>query len=84
MRKIILALLVLALALGVLSGCNKTVIDTTYTFNHAFVALPDGSCVDGPIRSWKDWGDSDMIQVTFTDGTVYYTHSSNVVLIAGD
>jgi hypothetical protein len=82
--KKIIALVLVLLTAWLLCGCNKTVFDTTYTFNHAFVSLPDGSCVDGPIRAWKDWEDSDMLQVTFSDGTVYYTHSSNVVLVAGD
>lgn len=83
MKKIIALLLVLLTA-WLLCGCNKTVFDTTYTFNYAFVSLPDGSCIDGPIKAWKDWDDSDMMQVTFSDGTVYYTHSSNIVLVAGD
>jgi hypothetical protein len=83
MKKIIALLLVLLMA-WLLCGCNKTIFDTTYTFNYAFVSLPDGSCIDGPIKAWKDWEDSDMLQVTFSDGTVYYTHSSNVVLVAGD
>ena len=83
MKKIIALVLVLLTA-WLLCGCNKTIFDTTYTFNYAFVSLPDGSCVDGPIRAWKDWDDSDMMQVTFSDGTVYYTHSSNIVLVAGD
>ena len=83
MKKIIALVLVLLTA-WLLCGCNMTVFDTTFTFNHAFVSLPDGSCVDGPIKAWKDWEDSDMLQVTFSDGTVYYTHSSNVVLVAGD
>ena len=83
MKKFIALLLVLLTA-WLLCGCNKTVFDTTYTFNYAFVSLPNGSCVDGPIRAWKDWEDSDMLQVTFSDGTVYYTHSSNIVLVAGD
>lgn len=83
MKKIICLLLVLVCVLC-LCGCNKAVIDTKYHFNYAYVALPDGSCVDGPIRSWADWDDSDMLQVTFTDGATYYTHSSNIILIAGD
>ena len=85
MKKIILVVLVLALVLG-LTGCgyNKTVFDTNYSFNYAYISMPDGTCVQGDVKSWKDWDDSDMIQVTFSDDTVYYTHSSNVVLIAGD
>lgn len=83
MKKIICLLLALACMLC-LCGCNKTVIDTKYHFNYAYVALPDGTCVEGPIKSWADWDDSDMLQVTFTDGATYYTHSSNIILIAGD
>ena len=83
MKKIICLLLVLA-AMVALCGCNRTIIDTTYHFNYAYVSLPDGTHVEGAIRSWRDWDDSDVVQVTFTDGTVYYTHSSNIVLIAGD
>lgn len=84
MKKAIILIFIVLLIAGMFCGCNKTIIDTTYSFNYAFVALPDGTCVDGPIRAWKDWRDSDVIQVTFTDGTVYYTHASNVVLISGD
>ena len=85
MKKIICLLLVLALGFTLVGcGYNKTLIDVNYHFNYAYIAMPDGTCVDGPIRAWNDWDDSDMIQVTFTDGTIYYTHSSNVILIAGN
>lgn len=83
MKKIICLLLALACVLC-LCGCNKAVIDTKYHFNYAYVALPNGTCVEGPIKSWADWDDSDMLQVIFTDGTTYYTHSNNIILIAGD
>lgn len=28
--------------MGMLAGCNKTLIDTTYAFDYAYVELPTG------------------------------------------
>lgn len=85
MKKIVCLLLVLALCFAIVGcGYNKTLVDVSYRFNYAYIAMPDGTCIEGDVKSWKDWDDSDMIQVTFSDGAVYYTHSSNVVLIAED
>lgn len=83
MKKIVCLLLVLAAMLA-LCGCNQTIIDTTYHFDYAYVSLPDGTHVEGEVKGWRDWDDSSVMQVTFADGTVYYTHSSNIVLIARD
>ena len=60
-----------------LTGCNAQVIDTTYTYNKAIIK--DVGTVN--IKSWRDYDDSDMVQVTTTDGTVYYTHGINIILI---
>lgn len=60
---------------------NRTLFDTTYTFTRAIIALPDGSCIEGPVTSWRDYGDGDQLQVTI-QGVTYLTHASNVVLIA--
>lgn len=85
MKKILCFIVVVVMALALVGcGYNKTILDTNYHFNYAYISMPDGSCVDGNVRLWKDWNDSDMIQITFSDGTIYYTHSSNVVLIAGN
>lgn len=85
MKKIVCLLLVLALGFTLVGcGYNKTIVDANYRFNYAYIAMPDGTCIKGNVKSWKDWKDSDMIQVTFTDGTIYYTHSSNVILTVGD
>lgn len=84
MKKFICMVLVLVLACVLLAGCNETIIDTTYHFDYAYVKLPDGTCVQGTVKRWKDWSDSDTIQITFADGGTYYSHSSNVVLIAGN
>lgn len=73
-------LLVVAMMLMFLTGCNRQVIDTTYSYGKAVLALPDGSVVSGKIESWKDYDDGDQIQVKI-DGTTYLVHSVDIVLI---
>ena len=68
------------LALSILEGCNKQIIDTTYKYDRAIIYLPDGIVVDGKVQSWTDFEDGDQIQVK-VDGKTYLVHSSNVVLI---
>lgn len=60
-----------------LSGCNKQIIDLDYSFNYAVIE----GVGEVKVKSWNDYENSDMIQVTDTDGSVYLTHSSNVALI---
>lgn len=55
-------------------------IDTTFSYDNAILALPDGSVISGKIESWKDYDDGDQIQVKI-DGTTYLVHSVNIVLI---
>ena len=62
------------------AGCNMSVIDTTYSFDKAMICMPDGTVVQGRVESWRDYEDSDAIQVEI-DGKVYYTFLNNVVLI---
>lgn len=70
----------LLIALLFLAGCNAQVIDLNYKFNRAYIELPDG-VVEVEVFSWRDYDDSDMVQVATVDGTIYYTHGSKVVLI---
>lgn len=63
-----------------LSGCNAEVVDIKYHFNYAIIQMVDEE-VKIPIKSWKDYENSDMVQVTSTDGVVYYTHSSRIILV---
>lgn len=60
-----------------ITGCgNFQIIDTTWTFKYADI---DGvGTIE--VESWTDYEQSDMIQVKAKDGTVYLTHSSNVIL----
>lgn len=83
MKKIIAVLLALVLILGamVLSGCNKQMVDLTYSYEYAIIGLPNGKTVEGKVSSWTDFEDGDQIQVKI-DGKTYLVHSSNVVLIS--
>lgn len=83
MKKLIalcLAVLTLAAVL-VLAGCNKQVVDLTYSYERAIIALPNGEVVEGKVTSWTDYADGDQIQVRI-NGKTYLVHSSNVVLIS--
>lgn len=82
---ILLALFILAGTLVFITKAeayNATWFDTTYHFDKAWIYMPDGSVVIGEVESWKDWEDSDAVQVRIKNGGTYYTHLSNVVLMA--
>ena len=83
MKKLIAVLLaVIALLSGlVLSGCNKQMVDLTYSYEYAIIGLPNGETVEGRVSSWTDYEDGDQLQVKI-DGKTYLVHSSNVVLIS--
>lgn len=50
---ILLAVVILAAAV-LFSGCNKTVADLTYKYNYAWIELPGGDVVEGPVQSWTE------------------------------
>lgn len=74
--------LVLSLAGIAWADFNMSLFDTKYSFNYAYVGIPNGGIIKGEVKSWKDWDDSDMLQVTFVDGSTYYSHSSNILLVS--
>ena len=67
--------IIIVIALFVV-GCNRQIIDLNYSFNKAVIE----GVGEIEIKSWTDYENSDMIQITGIDGTVYLTHSSNVIL----
>ena len=83
MKKYIAIALAAVLLIGVLilAGCNKQLVDLTYSYEYAIIALPNGEIVEGKVTSWTDFEDGDQIQVKI-DGKTYLVHSSNVVLIS--
>lgn len=81
MKKIATLVLAGLLTMAVfLAGCNRQIIDTTYTFDKCIIQLPNGEIIEGEIDSWKDYDDGDQIQVK-VNGKIYLVHSSNIVLI---
>ena len=84
MKKIIAILLVAVIALSmalITTGCNKQLVDLTYSYEYAIIGLPNGETVEGKVSSWTDYEDGDQLQVKI-DGKTYLVHSSNVVLIS--
>lgn len=59
-----------------LVGCNRTLVDTTWAYKYADIQ----GIGTVQVASWRDYENSDMIQVSSTDGNTYLTHSVNVVL----
>ena len=80
MRKLTVWILVFT-ALLTLSGCNKQMVDLTYSYERAILVLPNGEVIEGRVSSWTDFEDGDQIQVRI-DGKTYLVHSSNIVLIS--
>jgi hypothetical protein len=83
MKKLVALLLCVigVLSALLLSGCNKQMLDLTYSYEYAILSLPNGEVVEGKVSSWTDFEDGDQIQVRI-DGKTYLVHSSNVVLIS--
>ena len=75
-----LSIIMAVLVTSLLSGCNRQLVDLTYKFDRAIVALPNGEVVEGKLDSWLDYENSDQIQVKI-DGVTYLVHSGDVVLI---
>lgn len=80
MKRLLALALVLVLMIGLLCGCNRTLVDVTFDYERAMIALPNGEVIEGEIKKWTDWDDG-TVEV-FIDGKSYYTHSVNVILIS--
>ena len=80
MKKVLSAILVVMM-IASLTGCNKQLVDMTYSYEKAIVYLPNGEVVEGKVQSWTDFTDGDQIQVKI-NGVSYLVHSSNIVLIS--
>lgn len=77
---IVVIILLVIFGLFELFKGNRQLIDTAQRFDHAMVKLADGEIVEGRVDSWRDYENSDQIQVTI-NGTTYLVHSTNVTLI---
>lgn len=81
LRVPVLLLVTILVTVLVMSGCNKQMVDLTYSYERAILSLPNGDVVEGKVTSWTDFEDGDQIQVRI-EGKTYLVHSSNIVLIS--
>lgn len=74
----------------ILAGCSEDYYKTgnritggkdVQTFTYAYVVLDGQEIARGAITQWRDYANSDVVQV-LVNGKYYLTHYSNVVLIA--
>ncbi len=75
----ICAAIVAVMAAITLSGSNRQVIDTTYTYRYAILEMPDGTVVEGPVDSWRDY-EGEQLQVSI-NGTTYLTSTFSCTLM---
>lgn len=62
---------------------NKQIIDFNHQrFNVAYVRVDNNTWEKVKIKAWKDWKDSDAVQIIKHDGNAIYTHLCNVKLCA--
>ena len=81
MKKIFAIVLIVIMLMGIMSACNTQIVDTTWHFDRAIIKLPNGEVIEGHCDSWRNYEESDQVQVRI-DGVTYLTFSSNVVLIS--
>ena len=82
--------LILVIVTLVLTSCDGEYYKTgnritggkdVQTFTYAYVVLDGQEIARGAITQWRDYDNSDVVQV-LVNGKYYLTHYSNVVLIA--
>lgn len=82
MKKVFAIVLLVALCFALTAcqiGNRKIGIDTTQTFRWAIIQLGNGELIEGPVDSWRDFDDSDAVQIT-VNGITYLTHYANAIL----
>ena len=70
---------IMALSMIGLTGCNKDIFDTHYTFNKAIISL-NGQTKVYDIVSWTDY-DGEQFQLELTDGSIIVSSSYNTILV---
>lgn len=84
MKKIVFVVVLCILVCLGLTGCrvgNRQIgFDTKQRFDEAIIFTPTYEVVSGDIEAWRDFSESDTVQVT-VNGITYLTHYSNVILI---
>ncbi len=81
---LIVAGVILAIMTLLLKGCNRQIVDINWNFRRAVIRDGFGN-LSGTIniKSWRDYDQSDMVQITTDKGQVILTHSTNIILLGG-
>jgi uncharacterized lipoprotein NlpE involved in copper resistance len=74
------ALLLMFAFVFILSGCNVQIIDTTWKYDKAYINVGSETIIC-EVSSWKDFKESDMLQVRCKDGRTFLGHSSVIILV---
>ena len=83
MKKKAIGIIIAALCgCAILTGCNKTMFDTEYTFDKAVINLGDKT-ITVSVDKWNDY-DGEQLQIITKDGTVILTSSYNCILLKTD
>ena len=64
MKKIAIVVLIIALCLTLTAcqiGNRKIGFDTTQTFRWAIIQMGNGELIEGPVDSWRDFDESDVV-----------------------
>jgi len=61
---------------------NMQVVDTNLAFHYAIIEMGNGELLEGPIRAWHDYNNSDVVQIIMDDGLVILTHYAKVMLFS--
>lgn len=87
-KKVTLLICILVASLFVFAGCesyktgNRIVGGKdVQTFTYAWIKLGDTEVAKGYITQWRDYENSDTVQVMI-NGKYYLTHYTNVVMVA--
>lgn len=88
MVKRIIVVIMLIVLTATMTSCATRILGNravggsdVQTMNYAYIALPGKDILEGKVTQWRDYDDSDTVQV-LVNGKYYLTHYTNVVLVA--
>lgn len=75
---------ILVCGLLMLTGCSYSgydFVDTNYSFDKAYIKMPNQEVIVVDIYTWSDSEDGEQLTIKTADGTVYLVNSVNCVLV---
>ena len=80
MKKVIALLLAVIAVLSalLLSGCNKQMVDLTYSYEYAIIGLPNGEVVEGKVKEAADRYGLDILRCS-SEKVLYVPKDSELV-----